>query len=376
MATQAVVDLEYGQGNPDPRALALAGDLQTRLPDAQVLLFGSRATGTWRPESDLDLAVIGGDRDAAEEALAQLQDREQDLYADALPWPHIFHFSQAEFRELRMSPPHMAGQVQLYGLKPDGERLPQMPQPQPWHGVRELLITCRQHIDQALRCFGRKDRPVVVLFYTQAALENAVKARLGAAGIAYTRHHVLIELAELLPADSAGWLDGLFSTQDLEDLTNIRDRGLYVEGRELTTAASAETLLRNTQQACGRLAGETLTALAKEPRDVGYADWLAKGLLAGWESLPLDHYSQAATEKRDNVSLMRTLLTGVVAERDIALIADDWTTRGAPTHVPERLKAVLDNPDTWRSLLAAPEVRERDADRSRVWRDQPPPKGW
>ncbi len=35
---------------PDPRALALAGELQDRLPGAQVLLFGSRATGAWTPE--------------------------------------------------------------------------------------------------------------------------------------------------------------------------------------------------------------------------------------------------------------------------------------------------------------------------------------
>ena len=56
---------EYGDGAPDPRALALAGALQDRLPDARVLLFGSRATGAWTPGSDIDLAVIGGAKPAA-----------------------------------------------------------------------------------------------------------------------------------------------------------------------------------------------------------------------------------------------------------------------------------------------------------------------
>ncbi len=74
-------DLTQGHGGPDPRALALAGDLQASLPDAQVLLFGSRATGDWRPSSDIDLAVIGGDKDAAEEALAQICAQGQP-YAD------------------------------------------------------------------------------------------------------------------------------------------------------------------------------------------------------------------------------------------------------------------------------------------------------
>ena len=54
------VDLKYGHGVPDPLALALVTKLQERLPDAQVVLFGSRAIGDWSPGSDVDLAVIGG----------------------------------------------------------------------------------------------------------------------------------------------------------------------------------------------------------------------------------------------------------------------------------------------------------------------------
>lgn len=89
------VDLAYGQGVADPRALAL--------PDAQVVLFGSRAIGDWQPGSDIDLAVIGGDRAAAEEAIAQL--RSQAAHAHA----QLFHFTHAEFNELRVSLPHIAG---------------------------------------------------------------------------------------------------------------------------------------------------------------------------------------------------------------------------------------------------------------------------
>ena len=40
---------------PGPRALAVVGVLQSRLPDAQGVLFGSRAMGNWRPWSDLGL---------------------------------------------------------------------------------------------------------------------------------------------------------------------------------------------------------------------------------------------------------------------------------------------------------------------------------
>ena len=81
MSDIQAADLEHGRGRPDPRALALAGELQDRLPDAQVLLFGSRAMGNWQAGSDIDLAVIGSNRDTAEAALAQSAAFCAELYA-------------------------------------------------------------------------------------------------------------------------------------------------------------------------------------------------------------------------------------------------------------------------------------------------------
>ena len=37
----------------------VAQEIQSWLPEAEVILFGSRATGTWRPRSDINLAPIG-----------------------------------------------------------------------------------------------------------------------------------------------------------------------------------------------------------------------------------------------------------------------------------------------------------------------------
>ena len=45
-------------GAPDPRALAVAAALQRELPEARVLLFGSRARDDWHAESDIDLMII------------------------------------------------------------------------------------------------------------------------------------------------------------------------------------------------------------------------------------------------------------------------------------------------------------------------------
>ena len=41
----------------DPRISAIASGIAAAIPDAQVRLFGSRAKGTSRPDSDVDLLI-------------------------------------------------------------------------------------------------------------------------------------------------------------------------------------------------------------------------------------------------------------------------------------------------------------------------------
>jgi hypothetical protein len=41
----------------DPRISAIASGIAAVIPDAQILLFGSRAKGTSRPDSDVDLLI-------------------------------------------------------------------------------------------------------------------------------------------------------------------------------------------------------------------------------------------------------------------------------------------------------------------------------
>lgn len=179
---QQTLDPAYGQGSPDPRALELAGALQQHLPEADVLLFGSRAIGDWRPQSDMDLAVIGGDPDAAEEAIAQLQSQE------AHPHAQLFHFTRAEFNELRVSLPHIAGQVQAHGLTAAGEHLPPMDQDNPWPGVQGLLHAARRKLQTALIVFGTEPLTGEMVLATYGALERCVKAVLGVEGKDFRKH--------------------------------------------------------------------------------------------------------------------------------------------------------------------------------------------
>ena len=198
---QQTLDPTYGQGNPDPRALELAGALQKHLPEADVLLFGSRAIGDWRPQSDIDLAVIGGDPDAAEEAIAQLQSQESHAHAQ------LFHFTRAEFNELRGSLPHIAGQVQAHGLTAAGEHLPPMDQDNPWPGVQGLLHAARRKLQTALIIFGTKPLSGEIVLFAHGTLERCIKAAQGAERVDFRKlahrdaQHNLCTLAPLLSAE-------------------------------------------------------------------------------------------------------------------------------------------------------------------------------
>ena len=123
--------LPTGHGAPDPRALAMASALQRHLPETRVLLFGSRATGSWQPGSDIDLAVIGVEENTAPAIRKQVKPHSKAVYGNAAPYVQVFTFTTAEFVRCRTALPHIAGQVQRYGLTPAGEHLPPMPQDNP-----------------------------------------------------------------------------------------------------------------------------------------------------------------------------------------------------------------------------------------------------
>ena len=46
----------------DPRISAIASGISAAIPEAQVRLFGSRAKGTSRPDSDVDLLITVPDQ--------------------------------------------------------------------------------------------------------------------------------------------------------------------------------------------------------------------------------------------------------------------------------------------------------------------------
>lgn len=381
---QAPVDLAHGNGAPDPRALELVGELQRQLPDARVLLFGSRAIGDWWPGSDIDLAVIGGSKNAAADALAKL--RSQD------PHPHaqLFHFTATEFDEFRTSLPHVAGQVQAHGLTAAGEHLSPMDQDNPWPGVQELLHAARRKLEAALILFGTQPLTGEIVLSVHATLERCLKAALGAEGVDFRDHlprnrqHNLCSLAELLVAETPVDPTDVIPVEYLHELDAYQDTAPYKHDRQVAwPMTDNETLLAAAQRASLGLVDHALATLGKTPRDIGYEHRIGGDALGGFGTVALDHYAHAKVGARElqhienagRVRDLHTLLGSRLTESQLARVESNWYVHNAPDDVLERLVAVMTNPAAWMDLLVTTRYRENDADVPEVC-DTPPSKGW
>lgn len=375
-------DSTQGHGGPDPRALALAGGLQASLPDAQVLLFGSRAAGNWQSGSDIDLAVIGGDRDTAEEALAQICTQEQ-RYAE-LPSTQIFYFTRAEFDKCRTSLPHIAGQVQRHGMTPAGEPLPPMEQNDPWEGVRDLLQAGRRYLKYALVAFGSDEAEGDAVMAAHNALERCVKAALGALGIDVfdvvkdnRGRHTLTTLAGLLPTDPHGILLTAVPASHLRQLDAYCQTSRYSQDSQVEwPTLPTETLVAAAQGACLAMADHALAATGKTPREVGYSEYVGDDALGGFGTLPLAHYARHKLSDREkqqfqqevldaaHINALRKLLGNILTDSQLARTESHWHRFGSPADTIDRIAVVMADPAAWRTLLVEPEGREVGADHS------------
>lgn len=365
-----------GRGGPDPRALALAGELQARLPGAQVLLFGSRAMGDWMPGSDIDLAVIGGDRDTAEETLAQIRGQAAQPYAD---WPsaQIFHFTRVEFDRCRTSLPHVAGQIQRHGLRPNGEPLPYMKQDDTWEGVKDLLQPGQRHLKYALVLFGSEEAQEDALMGAHNALERCVKAALGADGIDFldvikdnAGRHTLTTLAGLLRAELHENLLDAAPAAHLRQLDAYYRTSSYSQDSQVAwPTLSMETLVAAAQGACLAMAGHALALTGRTPREVGYREYVGDDALGGFGTLPLDHYARHRLSDREAQQfkqegraaeriLALRLLANNLTDSQLARVEADWYRFGPPADAIARIGAVLADPGARPTLLVAPDSQD------------------
>ncbi len=192
---------------PDRIGVEVARAVQSAVTPDTVILFGSRARGDHRPNSDVDLLIISEAGPAAGMGLATRVAR--DYFRDHPPRLRVdvVTMDARTFNYCRRAKNHVAAQAMRDGVLMSDENLDlsgayEDGYPDSWPDVKERLQAAYRH----LGAFGREiDHPDGVQeiygFQAQQAVENAIKAWLSAAGLEYRSVHDLREVADQILRD-------------------------------------------------------------------------------------------------------------------------------------------------------------------------------
>lgn len=220
-------------GGYDRRALAVGRAVQQATGAAPVILFGSRARGDYREDSDIDLLVIHSDReDAAVSAMekdnAQAVAKTQyGTFVEA----QIVWFSSAEFDGRRRSVNDVTAVAVAEGIAMDGQRAAgQFPNNGDYS--YEPVITgqrcryAREYLKMMhLGVMHKELAGFIVGEYGYRVLEQAMKALISASGHRYPHHYDLLELERQMRLAAPSFPNPLESF--LSNLNNYSNAGKY-----------------------------------------------------------------------------------------------------------------------------------------------------
>ena len=190
-------------GNADPRAVAVARAVYEAVRPESVILFGSRARGDYREDSDVDLMVICGERMSKHEYMKAQRaagDAARDVYGmnygvDLLP------IRKSVYLRCRGGINHVAAQAARDGVDMNGEKEdyePDIERRFDWEDVRQRVINADREII-TLEGLVEGDFPQEAIgFHAQQALENILKGWISALGISYGNTHDLEELLKVI----------------------------------------------------------------------------------------------------------------------------------------------------------------------------------
>ena len=198
-------------GNADPRAVAVARAVYEAVRPEWVILFGSRARGDYREDSDIDLMVIcdghmSNDdymkaQDAATRAVRNVYRRRQGV--DLLP------MDKREYLRCRGGINHVAAQASRDGVDMNGEKEdydPNVEQNFDWEDIQQRVINADREIILLEILTEASDAPQEgVGFHAQQALENILKGWISAIGEGYGNTHDLGELTGIIRSAPEEW---------------------------------------------------------------------------------------------------------------------------------------------------------------------------
>ena len=194
---------------PDQTALELARAVQTAVAPDTVILFGSRARGDHRPDSDVDLLIISKPGTVASVGRANRVVREHFRLNPPRLGVDVVSMDLTRFNYCRRARNHVAAQALRDGVVMndanfDASNRQDDQYPESWPDVKERLQAAFRRLGTFEREIAHPDGDQEMYgFHAQQAVENALKAWLSAADLDYRRVHDLQEVADKIFDDSA-----------------------------------------------------------------------------------------------------------------------------------------------------------------------------
>ena len=194
---------------PDETAIELAKAVQSAVAPDMVILFGSRARGDYRPDSDVDLLIISESGAVAATGQARRAAREYFRLNPPRLGVDVVTMDRKTFNSCHRARNHVAAQALRDGVIMGDENLdfPNRHDDQytdNWPDVRERLQAAYRHIGAFQLLINHPEGEQEMYgFHARQAVENALKAWLSAADLDYRRVHDLAEVAGKVLDDPA-----------------------------------------------------------------------------------------------------------------------------------------------------------------------------
>ena len=185
----------------DSRALAVGQAVLRETGAEDVILFGSRARGDYREDSDIDLLLIHPlwqDDDVREKTRVAWAVAES-FYGISIP-VDVVSFTPGEFHHLRHSINSVAAIAAEEGITMNGQPAGDVysngdeDHSNEWTNTANRCYHTRAHLRTLRRAV--EDEEVIIMVGQQAhqAMEHAMKALISAGGRRYPHHHELLDL--------------------------------------------------------------------------------------------------------------------------------------------------------------------------------------
>ncbi len=189
-------------GMPDAGACAVArAAFDAAHPEDTVILFGSRARGDFRPNSDIDLLVVAGghvNQDDYAIISAAANRKAREIYRGSTPID-IAHLSREAFDDGRRARNHVAGQAVRDGFDVNGEKVTyDNPEPTNWPDIRQRIANAERELRTLVILVENDADDEPIGFHAQQALENALKGWVSALDDDYGNTHDLADLAAIV----------------------------------------------------------------------------------------------------------------------------------------------------------------------------------